>query len=140
LSEENVELHRRAVWAYNAGDIEGFIGYFDPSIEFHSAVTTPGGAVYQGHDGIRRWHRDLEDAFGGQLRIEPEQYFDLGEHTLMSYVDGRGRQSGVEVAMPQAQVATWRDGVTVYSKAYLRIEDALEDLGVSEDTLEPIDP
>jgi hypothetical protein len=42
--------------------------------------------------------------------------------------------------MPIAQVARWRDGLLVYVKGYADREDALSDLGVSEDELEPIYP
>jgi hypothetical protein len=83
----------------------------------------------------------MQDAWGGVIRIEPEAYFDLGEHTLAFYaLHARGRHSGVEVAMPSAVVARWRDGLIVYFKAYAHREDALRDLGVSEDELERIDP
>jgi SnoaL-like protein len=94
VSEENVKLHRRGIAAYNARDVEAMIALSDPSIEFHSGMAV-GSSVYHGHDGMRRWHRDLEDAWGDELRVEPEAFFDLGEHTLLFYVlHGRGRQSG----------------------------------------------
>jgi hypothetical protein len=35
---------------------------------------------------------------------------------------------------------TWREGLVVYGKSYIRREDALSDLGVSGDELEPIEP
>jgi hypothetical protein len=90
---------------------------------------------------LRRWFGDLEDAWGSEIRIEVEAYFDLGEHTLGFHVlHGRGRQSGVEAAMPAAAVQRWRDGLTVYIKAYAHREDALKDLDISEDALEPIAP
>ncbi len=141
MSDENVELHRHAVDAYNARDIEALIGYFDPGAELHPVLAAAGGAVYHGHDGMRSWYRDQVDAFGDELHTEPEAYFDLGEQTLLFYVlHGRGRQSGANVAMSFAQVCRWRDGVVVYSKLYANREDALKDLGVSEDALEPIPP
>ena len=141
MSEQNVELLRRASEAFNARDIEAFIALSDPSIEWNSQMTVPGGAVYHGHDGLRQYFRDMEDAWGDELRAEPEAYFDLGGQTLLFYVlRGRGRQSGAEVAMPLAAVARWRDGLCVYWKAYFHREDALRDLGVPEDALEPIAP
>ena len=141
MSEHNVELHRRGIEAFNAHDVEGFLTLIDPQGEFHSQMTVPGGAVYRGHDGIRNYFRDMEDAWGDEARIDPEAYFDLGEHTLAFYMAyGRGRESGLEIAAPWAQVVRWRDGVGVYFKAYPRREDALEELGVSEDALVPIDP
>ena len=106
MSEQNVELHRREIEAFNARDIEAFISLSDPQIEFYSAMTTPGGAVYHGHDGLRKWLGDLEDAWGDELRVEPEAFFDVGEHTLAFQVlHGRGRQSGAEVALPVGEVA-----------------------------------
>ena len=141
MSQQNIEVHRRTVEAFNARDIEAWIGFSDPEIELHSAVTVPGGAVYRGHEGVRRWHRDLEDAWGDDLRVEPEAYFDLGEHTLSFHLlHGRGRQSGAEVAMPAAHLHRWRDGLIVYFKGYSRREDAFTDLGVSSEELEPIEP
>jgi hypothetical protein len=92
-------------------------------------------------DRLRQWLGDLEDAWGDELRIEPEAFFDVGEHTLAFQVlHGRGRQSGAEVAVPATGLSRWRDGLLVYSKAYLQREDALKDLGVSGDELEPIAP
>ena len=136
-----MESHRRSVEAFNTREVQAFLAYCDPEIELHSTVTVPGGAVYHGHDGVRRWHRDLEDAWGNELRVEPEAYFDLGEHTVTFHVlHGRGRQSGADVEMPAAHLCRWRDGVIVYFKGYARKEDALEDLGVSPAELDPIAP
>jgi ketosteroid isomerase-like protein len=141
MSKENVELTRRIVEAFNSRDIEAMIALSDPSIEWHSTFAAFGGAVYHGHDGLRRWHRDLRDTWGEEIRIEPEAFFSLGEHTLMfGVLLGRGRQSGADVAMPYAATWSWRDGLNVYAKAYVHREDALKDLGVSEDALEPMAP
>jgi ketosteroid isomerase-like protein len=141
VSQENVELHRRASLAYNAHDLDAFIAYFDPSTEFHSAFGPLGGGVYHGHHGVREYFRDLEDAWGDEIHGEVEAFFDLGEYTLAFYVlHGRGRQSGAEVVMPLAQVVRWRDALVVYFKVYARREDALRDLGISEDALKRIEP
>jgi ketosteroid isomerase-like protein len=141
MSKENVELHRRAIEAYNLHDVEVYVALCDRSIEAHSVFAAVGGAVYHGHDGLRRFFRDATDSWGDEIRMEPEAYFALGESTLAFLVlHGQGRQSGAEVAMPLAQVVRWRDGLCVYFKSYADREDALRDLGVSEDKLEPIEP
>ena len=141
MSDQNVERDRRAVEAFNARDMASFLALCDPEFEVHSVFAAVGGAVYYGHDGVRSWWRDLEDAWGDEIRIESEAFFDLGEHTLAFQVlHGRGQQSGVDVAMPSAHVTRWRNGVMVYLKVYVHREDALRDLGVSEEALEPIAP
>ena len=141
MSEQNVELHRRVMDAFNRRDIEELVTLCDPSIEWHSVFAAVGGGVYHGHDEMRRYFQDLEDTLGGDSRIEPEAYFDLGDHTLVFYVaHAYGKQSGAEVATPAAAVARWRGGLIVHYKANLHKDDALKDLGVSEDALEPIAP
>src|SRR5947208_1515684 len=141
MSQENVELLRGAIGAYNTRDVEAFLSYCDPSIEFHSAFAAGDEPAAYGHDGLREWYRDMSDAWGEVIRVEPEAYFDLGEQTLAFYMlQGRGRQSGVETTMPLTLIARWREGLMVYFRAYTRREDALRDLGVSEDELEPIAP
>ena len=126
--------------ALNVRDIEALIAVCDPDAELHSALAAVGGAVYHGHDGLRTWQREIDDAFE-EIRAEPEAFFDLAEHTLAFYVQQvRGRQSGAAVAMPAAQVARWHDGLCVYFKVYPRREDAVRALGVSKDALEPIAP
>ena len=141
MSQENVEIARRMAEAFNRHDIEVFISCLDPSVEYHSVMTVPGGAAYHGHDGVRKYFRDFGDAWGNEFRAEPEAFFDLGQETLLFYVvHGRGQRSGAEVAMKGAQVCKWRDGLVVYAKAYVHREEALRDLGVSDDALEPIAP
>lgn len=142
MSERNVELHRRLVTAFNARDLDALIAGFDPEIELHGRFAALGGVtIYHGHVGVRRWLRDLEDAWGGELRAEPEAFFDLGERTLIFYLlRGRGQRSGVETTMHFAQVMRWRDGRCVYYKAYADRDEALAELGVAERELERIDP
>jgi ketosteroid isomerase-like protein len=140
MSQENVELHRRANAAIQALDADALVLLFDPSVEVHSIFAAVGGARYHGHDGVRRWLPDLDGAWA-EFRIDAEAYFDLGDHTLAFIVlHGRGRQSGAAVVMPYAQVMRWHDGCCIYFKAYVRREDALRDLGVAGDDLEPIAP
>lgn len=140
MSEQNVELHRRIEEAFNRRDIEAMIACLDPSVEYYPLLSAIGVTVYHGHDGLRSWFGQLDDAWE-ELGVEAEAYFDLGEQTLLFYVlHGRGRHSGAEVAMPGAQVFRWRDGLGVYAKQYAHREDAVRDLGVAEDALKPITP
>jgi ketosteroid isomerase-like protein len=140
MSEQNVALHRRIEEAFNRRDIEAIIACMDPSVEYHPLLSAIGVSAYHGHDGMRSWFGQLDDAWA-DLRTEAEAYFDLGEQTLLFYVlRGRGRHSGAEVAVSGAQVCRWRDGLGVYAKQYAHREDALADLGVAEDALTPVAP
>jgi len=136
MSQENVELHRRLNAAFNERNAGALVAVCDPSIEVHSVFAAIGGAVYHGHNEVRTWLRDIEEAWS-RFRVDSEAYFDLGENTLAFVVlNGRGRQSGAEVVMPYAQVMKWRFDRCFYFKAYARRDDALSDLDLSEDALE----
>lgn len=93
MSEPNVELTRRLIAAYNARNVEALITYCDRRTELHSALAMAVGTVYHGHEGVRTWHRDLEEAWGDEIRVEPESYFDLGERTLTLAAPGKGTRS-----------------------------------------------
>jgi ketosteroid isomerase-like protein len=137
MSHENVELFRRTVEAFNARDLEEFLAYFDPDVEYHSSFSGV-GTVYRGHAGMRRWHQDLEDAWGSDIRSEPQAYFHAGEYTItIAVLRARGRHSEVEVEMPDVLVARWREGLITFMKSYLSKEEALSQLGLLEDELEP---
>lgn len=121
--------------------MDALVAICDPSIVVHSAFGAVSGAVYHGHEGVRRWQADLHEAWGDEIRVEAEEYFDLGEQALaFDVLHGRGKQSGAKVALAAAAVTRWRDGRCVYFKAYVRREEALTDLGVTESELEPIAP
>src|SRR2546423_15225681 len=136
MSREDVEVARAFTDAFNARDLDALIACCDPDVEFHSTFAAVGGTVYHGLDGIRRWHRDLEEAWESEIRSEPEAFFDLGEHLLtFTVLHGRGKQSGAEAELPVAAVTRSRAGLLVYYKAYIHREDALNELGVALDTL-----
>jgi hypothetical protein len=138
MSQENVERHRRAVAAFNARDVDGFIALCDPEIELQSAVT---GSVYRGHDGVRKWQTDLAEAFGDEVWVEPSAYFALGEYTITLHVlHGRGQHSGAVVAETFAHRHRWRDEVTVHFKAYADHQAAFDDFGVPKDVWQHFDP
>jgi ketosteroid isomerase-like protein len=135
-----VESHRRFIGAFDARDVEALIALCDQKVEVRSVFAAVGAATYNGHAGVRRWVRDIDEAWI-KFHVESEAYFDAGEHTIAyNVLKGRGPQSGVDVAMPYATVIRWSDDLVVYFKAYAHREDALKNLGLSEDALEPISP
>jgi ketosteroid isomerase-like protein len=141
VSEHNVELARAFTEAFNARDIDAVLACCHPQIEFHSTFAQVGGAIYRGHGEMRSWHRELQEVWREGFRSEPEVFFDLGDHTLVyTLLHGAGTQIGVEVELPVAAVVGFRDGLIVYYRGHIHREDALEELGVTEDELDPVHP
>ena len=77
MSEENVELVREAMAAFNRGDVSAFLETLDGDIELEWG---PGfmswGDTYRGHAGIERWLRGFRQF--REFRFVLEELADHG--------------------------------------------------------------
>ena len=55
MSQENVDVARRMLRAFNDGDVEAIVAECDPTVEGGGAVHTWVDPLYRGHEGVRRW-------------------------------------------------------------------------------------
>ena len=133
MSEENVEIVRRAWEASERRDNEAALALYDPTIEIH--VTEQAGfdtAVYRGLEGVQEFFRHLLDAFG-EMHNEVEEWIDAGDDVIaMVHTYGRGRRSGVPVDMVQAHLWTVREGRLCRLQVIATRAEALESAGLSE--------
>ena len=130
MSEENVEALRRAYAAVNRGDLDGLLVTVHPDVEFTSLVAEAEGETFRGHDGVRRWWKEVALLLGG-LRGEFEEVRDLGD-TVLARIVATYRPRGVEVRQTVWHLAHYRDG-TVRSWHFFRTEEeALAAAGLSD--------
>jgi ketosteroid isomerase-like protein len=131
MSEENVEAARRCYAALRDDDIEGFLENVDPEAEWHSLILEIEG-VFRGHEGIRRWWRDLRSVFPDWDPSIAEMR-DLGDWVLVhAEGTGSGVSSGVGIADDFWQIARFRDRRIVWYGAFRSEREALEAAGLSE--------
>ena len=130
MSQENVEVVRRMVEAFNSDEARQAISYFHPEIEFTSAFTE--GKTYVGLAGMGEYGDDLQ-AMWENWHSEDNHLVDCGERVVWLYrIVGMGRQSGAPVDQAIAIVWTLRDGLIWRGQAYLDQRDALEAVGLRE--------
>ena len=131
MSEENVEVVRRSVEAFTAGDVERMLAYADPDGELHSAIIGRAeGRVYRGHDGLRQWFADSMESFE-ELRTELTEFRDLGDRVVaLGHIHARGRESGLELDTETGWVFTVRKGKFVRAEGFLSRTRALEAAGL----------
>ena len=129
MSEENVELARRAYEAWNRGDVDGVLALCHPELEYHASGIYPGlDAVYEGHEGFRKFERDFR-ATWESLSIDIERLEDHGEQVaVLGTFEARGRD-GMSLRRPMANRVTIRDGLAVRIDAYGEWDQALEATG-----------
>ncbi len=131
MSQENVEIVRRGYGALQRRDVEEFVGYFDPDVEFRSLMQDAEGTFF-GHDGVREW-------WAGLLATFPDwnpsliEVRDLGDWVLIR-VHGQGvaTRSGIGVDEEFWQAMEFRGGRVIRHLVVRTEREALEAVGLSE--------
>jgi ketosteroid isomerase-like protein len=126
VSPTNAERFRELIGAANREDLDAVLALIAEDavwIAARSAVEGP----YLGHDGIRRFFEDNQKSFE---RFEPavDELRDLGEDAVLvlGSIHVRGRGSGVDVVVPMAGIATYRNAKLVRWEDFRERERALE--------------
>ena len=133
MSQENVEMVRALLSAFDRADYEAALEALDCEIEWQ---VPPGIAigreVYRGRDEVQRGFAEWLVAWD-MHRFEPEEMLDHGDHVLVGGTQiGRGRGSGVEVRLPTFHVFTLREGKVTRHRSYRDRSEALEGVGLRE--------
>jgi len=135
MSQENVEVVRRGVDAFNADDTASFLELWDPECEFFSITGSQLHATpYRGHDGIRRYREETAETWT-ELRLDTERILEGKDDDVVVAVGclrGEGRESGVRVEQRLGIVWELRGGKVRYCRAYPDPKEALEAVGLRE--------
>jgi ketosteroid isomerase-like protein len=129
VSQENVEIVRRAFEASTRRDNEAALALYDPEVTFHHQVD---GSVYRGLTGVREFFRDWLAAWS-ELSYDAEEWIDAGDDVVAAlHVQARGRHSEVPVERREWHVWTLREGKLWRLRIYATKAEALEAAGLSE--------
>jgi ketosteroid isomerase-like protein len=122
-----VELVRRAHDALNSGDVEALLEICDPGFRLDMSDRVLNPAVYHGHEGVRRFVREVHEAWE-RFTWEPEELVESGDLVLVLIRStGRGRGSGLELDRRAAMV--WRvPAERAVSLRFLRDRDAAREI------------
>jgi ketosteroid isomerase-like protein len=134
MSEENVEVLKRAEEAYNRRDLEALKGLTSPDYEFAPYLATLiETTTYWGHEGLHKYFADA-DAVWKEINVRFDDVRDAGDGLIFASgeLSGRGRASGLEVRVPLGCVAEVRDGKLTRLKSYETVAEALEAAGLPE--------
>ena len=114
-------------------DVDLFLDLSDPGVEWHSSISVIAeGGAYHGHDGVREYVRDVNEAFES-LEATVDRVLDVGDLVIaVGRLHYRGKTSGVELDAPMGWVYKFRRGKLVYLRAFQDPEQALEAVGLSE--------
>jgi len=133
MSQENVEIVRKALDAFSRGDLQGTLDRIAPETEFRpSGLFMDTQTVYRGHDGwVEFWHT-FRDAWES-ITISAERIEDLGEQVLvLATFHAIGSESAIEVTRETGWLITVGDGLIVQNRSFASWAEVLEAAGLSE--------
>lgn len=131
MSQQNVEIVRGLIDAWNRGDYDAWIEAFDTDCEFRPLRAQLEGHPYRGHDGLRQFADDLTEDWK-EVRFTVDEIRASGDQVvLLAHFHARGRASGAELDVPIGVVGTVREGKIAEARMYSDRDEALEAAGLS---------
>ena len=131
MAQENVDVVRRFIDAFNRGDDDAALALTDPGIEFHTDLIEQ--QAFRGHAGVRDYRRNLDDAWGS-WRIENNRFLGAGEDQVLQLYQLilHGRESGIPVHLDGGILWTISNAKIASGVGFLNQAEALESAGMSE--------
>ena len=134
MSQENVEVVKRAVAAVNDRDIDSYLACCTRDVRMENANVMIEGA-YEGADGIRRFFADVLDT-APDFRITIERLESIGTDRVLGFMSLNlsGRASGISLGsdMPSANLYDFTEGKIKRVRIFLDRREAIKVAGLSE--------
>jgi ketosteroid isomerase-like protein len=132
MSEENVEVMRGAMDAFNRRDGKGFDALLTEDAEIVPVRAALEGTTYRGSNAASQYCAAVEKSWE-DLGWEIEELRDGGEWVLaVGRIRGQGRDSGAGIDSRAGWVAHFRDGLIAKFQTYADRSEALEAVGLRE--------
>jgi len=133
MSQENVEIVRQLVRAWNDGNVEILLRFFDPNCEVTFRPEVPEPGPFHGHAELRRWAEGFMSAWDTHHAHVVETHDLGGGRVVVSlHLAGRGGGSGVEMEETDAHLFAVRNGKIVRWQNFLDCSEALQAAGLAE--------
>jgi ketosteroid isomerase-like protein len=131
MSQENVEVVRRALAAFNSGEIEQVLAIVQPDFEARIAPELSAEPdTYRGSSGLQRYFDSFREAFE-EIRFEVEGLTDAGDSVVVGLrMTATGKMTKIPVEQRNAGVWTVVDGKVSRIETYVSLEDACRAAGV----------
>ena len=130
MSEENVEVVRRLVEAFNRDDIDAVLAAFTGDCEIDEPPQMPDSPAggYRGADGVREWMENLRGVAGVSFDVRGAT--PSGDALLCEMASrGRGQASDVPIDWTTFAVFDLRRGKVARIRVFLDRREALEAMG-----------
>jgi ketosteroid isomerase-like protein len=134
MSEENVEIVREVLEAWNRGELDAAVRRFaheDVELRLIGGFADLVGETFVGRERVVGLWREMTATLGLQFKVE--EVFDAGERVaVILSQQALGAESGAPTTLRPGYLWTFRDGKVIRVDAYYRASDALQAAGLQE--------
>jgi len=135
MSQENVEVIKRAIDAFNRRDLSALAELAHEDFEFVSVLTAvdTGGATYRGRQAWTGYFAAMDETWE-EWQVDGAEVFDAGDEGVATTfrIVGRGKHSGAPVEHAIGAAYKFRHGKLWRMRSYLEPGDALKAVGLGE--------
>lgn len=129
MSQQNVDVVRKAYEAFGRGDIPAVLATFDPNIEWVSPVGQYRlGGVQKGPEAIvNNFFMLLGELWGDTLDVTPREFIDAGNRVfVLGNLVGKGQGTGTMVKTPYVHM------LEVKNEKITRFEEFLDTATINQ--------
>lgn len=132
MSQENVERIQAAHDAFNEGDLDTTVEFFDPEAVWVTYLMELEAREFRGRAALLDMWRGLRNNYE-DFRIDPQEIIDGGDRMVVVVeARGIGPASGIAVHQRWAQLIFMRDGLIERVEPFPTRDEALKAAGLSE--------
>jgi ketosteroid isomerase-like protein len=130
VSEENVEIVRRTMDAYNARDLPAYFELVSDSIRFQSRFSAVDDVTYSGHAELRRYFANLDEVWS-RYEMQVERLVAVGDRVAaLCHLHAVGRDSDLHLEEHPGVVFTVEAGKVVAMDSCKTHEETLATAGL----------
>ena len=130
MSQENVEVLKAHIAAWNARDLDALRELHDPHVVVRMIEGWP-EPVFMGREAVMRQFEQLRDIYGDAVVVPISDFIDIGDRVLVRMIY-RGSGQGPQADFEMTQVVTVCKGRIIYRQYFWDHAEALEAAGLSE--------
>jgi len=131
VSQENVEVFRRAIAAYEAGDWTTLREITHPDVTLRPAEGFVESGPFLGREAVIRWRQETSKVWPDAMPEPLSDFIDIGNRVAVR-VRLRGTGRGPEMNLEYSEVWTFRDGKVIAVEMFFDHAEALKAVGLEE--------
>jgi ketosteroid isomerase-like protein len=131
VSQENVDLVRRATEAWNAGDMDAWSTFIAPNVIWRVMRDWPEQGPFIGRDAVLRQVRQLRESWESDAVVPVGDLIDAGDQVVLRFI-WRGVGRGPDLNMEMTYIYTVREDRIIAFEYFWNHAEALKAVGLEE--------